>query len=38
MEEKYITIDMSSIVKWLEEAIAKKDWGLVKNITKLLKD
>lgn len=38
MEEKYITIDMSLIVKWLEEAIAKEDWSLVKNITKLLQD
>lgn len=38
MEDKHITIDMSLIVKWLEEAIIKEDWSLVKNITKLLQN
>ncbi len=38
MNERVFTVKLSQIVVWLNEAIEKKDWGLVKKIVALLEE
>jgi|UppTromicrDC3110_1034465.scaffolds.fasta_scaffold04055_1 hypothetical protein len=38
MNERVFTVKLSQIVVWLNEAIEKKDWELVKKIVALLEE